>query len=311
MTSPRADRTPPRPPIWRYPVAWSAYGCCLLLAQLPHGMMIWCGKLLGRLLQISLKSRRQVVTKNITACFPKLTPKQQQQLINQNFQETGIMVFQTLRTFLNHRDKNLNQLPISGTEQLQQAIDQGQGVLLVSGHFTALDVGGRAICQKFPVAGVYRPHKHPVQEYIVKRARLKYATKMFSRDQLKSIIKQLKNGGIVWYAPDQDYRRGQSVFADFFGIPAATITATHQLARISNCLVMPYQVQRTTAKPYYQLQIHPPIKNFPSTNAQQDTHQVNQAIESMVTQAPEQYLWLHKRFKTRPQGQPDFYSEAN
>lgn len=308
MTASQPDSTPPRPPFWRYPLAWSAYGVCWLLAQLPHKLTVQLGKLLGKLLQHSLKSRRQVVERNITACFPKLTAEQRQQLINKNFQETGIMVFQTLRTFLNRRDKNLNQLPISGTEQLQQAIDQGQGVLLVSGHFTALDVGGRAICQKFPVAGVYRPHKHPVQEYIVKRARLKYAAKMFSREQLKGIIKQLKNGGIVWYAPDQDYRRGQSVFADFFGIPAATITATHQLARISNCLVMPYQVQRTTTKPYYQLQIHPPIKNFPSTNPQQDTRQVNQAIESMVTQAPEQYLWLHKRFKTRPQGHPDFYN---
>ena len=130
---------------------------------------------------------------------------------------------------------------------------------------------------------------------------------MFTRDQLKGIIKELKAGGIVWYAPDQDYRRGQSIFSDFFGTKASTITATHQLARISGCQVMFYSVKRIPEKPYYQLAISPALADFPSKDAQRDTDRINQGIEQMVNEAPEQYLWLHKRFKTRPEGEDNFY----
>ena len=195
----------------------------------------------------------------------------------------------------------------SGKEHLEKARVDKQGVLLVSGHFTALDVGGRVICEQFPVAGVYRPHKNAVQEYVVKKARLNYADAMFTRDELKGMVKYLKSGGILWYAPDQDYRRGQSVFADFFGTPASTITATHQLARISGCQVMFYAVQRIDQHPYYQLSISAPLENFPSKDVLADTQRVNKQIEEMVKQAPAQYLWLHKRFKTRPEGEDRFY----
>ena len=248
-----------------------------------------------------------MINKNLLTCFPDLSVDERQALIDQNYRETGMMVSQTLRTFLNRSPWPFSQLTIQGKEHLEQAIEDGRGVLLVSGHFTALDVGGRAICEQFPVAGVYRPHKNPVQEYVVKRARLNYADAMFTRDELKGIVKYLKSGGVVWYAPDQNYRRGQSVFVDFFGTPASTITATHQLARISGCQVMTYAVKRIDQAPYYELQLSPPLTDFPSKDATADTRRINESIEQLVNQAPEQYLWLHKRFKTRPHPDERFY----
>lgn len=283
------------------------YAWCWLLAHLPYRMLLALGRGIGWLFKVLFKSRRKVIEKNIQTCFPELSTEQQQLLINQNYRETGMMISQTLRAFLNRAPQPFEGLSIAGREHLQQALAAKKGVLLVSGHFTALDVGGRAICEQYPVAGVYRPHKNPVQEYVVKQARLNYAEQMFTRDELKGMVKYLKSGGVLWYAPDQDYRRGQSEFVDFFGTPASTITATHQLARISGCQVMFYAVKRINQPPFYQLTISPPLVDFPSKDVRVDTQRINDQIEQMVKQAPDQYLWLHKRFKTRPPGSGSFY----
>lgn len=296
-----------RPAFWSHPLAWLVFGSCWLLAHLPYAWLLSLGRGVGWLFKVLFKSRRKVIEKNIQSCFPELDEKQQQRLIAQNYRETGMMLSQTLRTFLNRSPQPFKDLKIEGKEHLEAALAAKQGVLLVSGHFTALDVGGRAICEQFPVAGVYRPHKNPVQEYVVKKARLNYAEAMFSRDQLKGMVKHLKTGGVLWYAPDQNYRRGQSIFVDFFGTPAATITATHQLARISGCQVMFYAVKRIEQPPHYQLTVSAPLADFPSQDVHTDTQRINTEIEQMVKQAPAQYLWLHKRFKTRPEGAPRFY----
>jgi KDO2-lipid IV(A) lauroyltransferase len=296
-----------RPAFWPNLPAWIFYGLCWLLAYWPYRLLLALGRGIGWLFRVGMKSRRKVVEKNLRACFPDLDDQAISHLLKQNYRETGMMVSQTLRTFLNRSPQPFEDLKIEGRHHLQNCLDQGQGVLLVSGHFTALDVGGRAICEQFPIAGVYRPHKNAVQEYIVKKSRLHYAQKMFSRDELKGIIRYLKKGGVVWYAPDQDYRRGQSIFSNFFGIPASTITATHQLAKISGCQVIFYAVKRIDQAPYYELSLSEPLANFPSKDPQQDTDRINQGIEQMVKAAPEQYLWVHKRFKTRPVGAPKFY----
>jgi KDO2-lipid IV(A) lauroyltransferase len=296
-----------KPALWSHLGSWLVYGLCWLVAHLPYAVLLWLGRVLGWLFKKLFKSRRQVIAKNIETCFPELSVKEQQCLIDQNYRETGMMVSQTLRTFLNRSEWPYAELTITGKEHLEQAMATGRGVLLISGHFTALDVGGRVLCEQYPVAGVYRPHKNPVQEYIVKRSRMRYAKAMFSRDELKGIIKYLKAGGVVWYAPDQNYRRGQSVFVDFFGTPAATITATHQLARITGCQVLGFAVKRMDQTPFYELQIVPALADFPSKDVNHDTRRINQMIEQMVQQAPEQYLWLHKRFKTQPPGAERFY----
>ena len=296
-----------RPPFWPHLPAWLVFALCWLLAHLPYRLLLSIGRGIGWLFKILFKSRLKVIEKNIQSCFPELDVIEQQILIKKNYRETGMMVSQTLRTFLNRSSIPFKDLKIEGEEHLQKALAAKRGVLLVSGHFTGLDVGGRAICERFPIAGVYRPHKNEVQEYIVKKARLNYADVMFSRDELKGMVKYLKSCGVLWYAPDQDYRRGQSVFVNFFGVQASTITATHQLARISGCQVMFYAVKRTSQYPYYQLSVSAPLTDFPSKDVQVDTQRVNGEIERMVKQAPEQYLWLHKRFKTRPEGEDRFY----
>ena len=147
---------------------------------------------------------------------------------------------------------------------------------------------------------MYRRHRSPVLEWAVLRGRLRYATAMFGNDDIRGAIRHLKRGGFLWYAPDQDMRGKDTVFAPFFGIPASTITATHQLARISGCAVVPFFHRREGDR--YVLRIAPPLTPFPTDDAAADSARVNAAIEAMVREAPSQYLWIHRRFKRQPDG---------
>jgi len=296
-----------KPSLIKFAPSWIIYGIIWLLAQLPYRFLIFSGKGLGQLVRTSLKSRQKVVTINTEMCFPELNPIERKNLVHQHFNELGIMLTQTIKAFLGTTKKIEQTAIINGTEHLDACLENKQGVLLVAGHFTALDMGGKILCKKYPIAGMYREHKHPLTEYIVTKSRLKYAKKMFKRDALRPIIKHLKSGGILWYAPDQNYRRGQSVFVPFFGKQASTITATHQMARLSGCKVIFFHVKRNLKQPYYTLTLSPPMDNFPTKDPIQDTTRVNQGIEDMVKVNPEEYLWVHKRFKTRPKGEKKIY----
>jgi len=296
-----------KPPFFKYAPSWIIYGFIWLIAQLPYQIIILMGKGLGRLIQWLLKSRQKVVSVNLDICFSDLNPIEKKQMIRNHFTELGIMLTQTIKAFLGSTKNIEKNAIIKGGEHIEACLENNQGILLVAGHFTALDVGGKILCNKYPIAGMYRPHKHPLTEYIVTKSRLKYATKMFKRDELRPIIKHLKAGGILWYAPDQNYRRGQSVFVPFFGKQASTITATHQMARLSKCKVLFFHVQRNNQSPHYTLTISPPMENFPSKDPVTDTTSVNLGIEEMVKRNPTEYLWVHKRFKTTANGEKNPY----
>jgi KDO2-lipid IV(A) lauroyltransferase len=154
---------------------------------------------------------------------------------------------------------------------------------------------------------MYRRHADPVLEWAVKRGRLRYAAGMFARDELRAAVRHLKSGGILWYAPDQDMRGKDVVFAPFFGVPAATITATHQLARLSGAAVIGFFHRRSDDGRGYVIRIEPPLAGFPTRNAAADAATVNAMIERMVREAPDEYLWIHRRFKRRPDGEAKVY----
>ena len=178
-------------------------------------------------------------------------------------------------------------------------------MLLVSGHFMTLEMCGRLLCDHVPLSGMYRVHRNPVMEWAVKRGRLRYAGAMYGNGDIRGAVRHLKRGGFLWYAPDQDMRGKDTVFAPFFGVPASTITATHQLARLTGCAVVPFFHRREGAR--YVLRVAPPLDSFPSEDVVADTTRVNAAIEAMVREAPAQYLWIHRRFKRQPEGAPVRY----
>ncbi|VAW35884.1 Lipid A biosynthesis lauroyl acyltransferase [hydrothermal vent metagenome] len=297
----------PRPAVIKYALSWIIYLKIWLIAQLPYKIIRLIGKGLGRVIQLLLVSRKKIVATNLKICFPKLDSTAIKQLSRRHFTELGLMIVQTIKAFFGSTTSIEQTAIIHGSQHLDACLAQQQGVLLVTGHFTALDMGAKILCKKYPIAGMYRPHKNPVVEYMVTKSRLKYAAKMFKRDELRPIIKHLKAGGILWYAPDQDYRRGRSEFVPFFGKIASTITATHQMARLSKCKVLFFHVQRNHKQPYYTLTISPPLADFPTKDAIADTARVNKGIEAMIANNPAEYLWVHKRFKTTAEGQKNPY----
>ncbi len=295
-------------PAPRHPRTWPTWvgiAFCLLLARLPWALQRRLGAGLGSVLRRALRSRRRAAQRNLELCFPELGAAEREALLQASFRDLGIGVFEFLRAWWGSIDVQRRDVRIEGVEVLDALRAGGRGVILVSGHFMTLELCGRLLCDHAPLAGMYRAHDAPAFEWAVLRGRLRYASAMFRREELRGAIRHLKAGGILWYAPDQDMLGKDTVFAPFFGIPAASITATHQLARVSGAAVVPFFHRREGAR--YRLRVGTPLSDFPSADATHDTARVNAAIEAMVREAPTQYLWIHRRFKRRPPGEPAIY----
>ena len=282
-----------------------ALGLMWLGARLPWSLQRALGAGIGALAMRLAGARRRAARINLALCFPEMDEAAREALLRGSFRDFGIGLFEFARAWWGSVAPMRRTVRIEGVERVRDILDGGRGVLLVSGHFMTLEMCGRLMCDELPLAGMYRRHRSPVMEWAVMRGRLRYATAMFANDELRGAMRHLKRGGILWYAPDQDMRGKDTVFAPFFGVPAATITATHQFARLSGCAVVPFFHRREGAG--YVLRLGEPLPDFPSTDAQSDSTRVNAAIEGMVREAPSQYLWIHRRFKRRPPGMESPY----
>ena len=297
-----AVRTPPpRGP--RHWPAWVGIGIAALLARLPWSLQRVLGRGIGRLLMVLFGSRRRVAARNLALCFPELDADAQAALLRRSFEELGIGLFEFARAWWGSVEPMRGKVTVEGLEHLQAARAGGRGVIIISGHFVTLELAARLMCDHAPLAGMYRPHDGAVMEWAVLRGRLRYASAMFTREELRPALRHLKQGGLLWFAPDQDTRRGDSVFVPFFGRPAYSLTSTHQLARLSGAAVLGFAHVRHDDGSYT-LRLTPPFEDFPSADASADTARVMAAIETMIRAAPTQYLWIHRRFKRQPD-QPD------
>lgn len=302
--SPHTPGPPPRAP--RYWLGWLGIGCAWLLARLPWPLQRWLGRRVGDVLRICLRERRFVAARNLALCFPERDAAAHAALLRKSFAELGIGLFEFARAWWGDVTPMRRQLRVEGLEHLDAARAGGRGVIIVSGHFTTLEIAARLMCDHAPLAGMYRPHDQGVMEWAVKRGRLRYAAAMFTREELRPALKHLKQGGLLWFAPDQDTRRGESVFVPFFGLPAYSLTSTHQLARLSGAAVMAFAHERRDDGGYT-LRLSPTFTDFPSKDARTDTARVMAAIEAMVRHVPAQYLWIHRRFKRQPDGRGALY----
>lgn len=287
---------------------WCAFGLMWLGAQLPWTLQRCLGGAIGALAWRMAGERRRAAAINLALCFPEQSPAERDVLLRASFRDFGIGLFEFARAWWGSAAPMRRTVRIEGREHLAALQAQGRGVLMVSGHFMTLEMCGRLLCDHVPLAGMYRRHRSDVFEWVVKRGRLRYAVAMFSNEDIRPAMRHLKHGGLLWYAPDQDMRGKDTVFAPFFGVPAATITATHQFARLSGCAVVPFFHRRDGAD--YVLRIAPPLEDFPSKDATLDSTRVNAAIEAMVREAPSQYLWIHRRFKRRPPGLSSPYRDG-
>lgn len=288
---------------------WLGLGLFWLVAQLPYAWLLRLGRWLGALTYRLAGSRRRIARRNLELCFPELSADDRERLLKENFASMGIAFFEMAISWWWPRRRLARLAHIEGLEHLQRAQAEGRGVILMALHFTTLEIGAALLGQRQTIDGMYREHSNPVFDYVQRRGRERHnadATAI-EREDIRAMLKVLRAGRAIWYAPDQDYGRKQSLFVPLFGIPAATVTATTKFARLGKAQVMPFIQARLADGSGYRLTIHPPLADFPGESEEADCLRINRWVEQAVRQQPEQYLWAHRRFKSRPDGEPSLY----
>ncbi|WP_087717787.1 LpxL/LpxP family Kdo(2)-lipid IV(A) lauroyl/palmitoleoyl acyltransferase [Salinicola salarius] len=291
----------------RYWGAWLGIGLMRAGAMLPWRLKLALGRGIGLLTWKLAKRRRHITDTNLALCFPELDDRQRAALVRKTFIANGIGILETATGWCRDPEHLRHRVTFKGTEHMERAMAQGKGALIIGIHFSTLDLGGALHSLFFPADVVYRPHDNPVFEDFMTRARRGIFGAAIDRHDLRGVVRRIKSGHAVWYSPDQDFGREVSVFAPFFGIPAASIKLTAKIARMTGAPVMPLMFHRNPDDRTYTLEYLPPLENFPSGDDVADAAQVNAFIEQAIRRHPEQYLWLHRRFKTRPPGEASFY----
>ena len=296
----------------RYWPIWLGFGLLRLITFLPYGLQSRAGRILGRLLYRIAGKRRRIAETNLRLCFPELDNEHREALLRRNFDHLGMEVIETAVSWWGTTQQIRSLGHITGMEYLQSALQDGKGVILLTGHMTSLDIGGQILAEKLshtenPIFAMYKRSRNPLIEVLMLRGRLRFAGAVFKRQDLRTMLRGLAGNHPVWYAPDQDFGLKQGVFADFFGVPTATLTATAKFAARSGARVVPYFPIRLPGNQGFEVRILPALEDFPSGDDVADAQRTNAILEAIVKEYPEQYMWVHRRFKTRPEGLPSIY----
>ena len=291
----------------RYWLTWVGLGLLRLVAWLPFAGIVRLGRLLGAVLRHLPLSFVRTARRNIELCLPELSQQARAQLLDQHFASLGIALLEIPFAWWSKPARLARIVHMQGAEHLHAAQARNRGVILLTAHFTSMEMAGRALLSVAPVGFLYRPPKNAVLAYALKRFRVGYGGHPIPQDDIRAFISALKRNECVWYAPDQAYRKKGAEMVPMFGIPAASNTLTSRLARVTGAVVLPYFVRRLPGTQGYEAVIHPPLENFPSDSPAADTERFNRMIEAQVRLAPEQYLWIHRRFKGLSEDYPDYY----
>lgn len=287
---------------------WLGVALLRLLCLLPIPALVRLGEGIGWAFGRLARERRHITRVNLRSCFPDQDEAQVERTVDAHFRALGAGIFEACLAWWASDQRLRRQGEIVGLEHLERAKAGGHGVLLLTGHFTTLELGARyLLVAGTPFHAMYRPIKNPLMDYLMHRWRSAIATlPALPRDELRPLVRALREGRAVWYGPDQTLDRREGVFVPFFGVPALMVTATSRLAQLGRARVVPYFPQRVGTR--YRINILPALEDFPSGDDAADAARVIRAIEDGVRLAPEQYFWVHRRFKVRPPGQPSLYA---
>ncbi|MDJ0700245.1 MAG: LpxL/LpxP family Kdo(2)-lipid IV(A) lauroyl/palmitoleoyl acyltransferase [Woeseiaceae bacterium] len=305
-----------RTPVYHYysPKTWPIWlglGLLRLIIMLPHGMALSIGRVLGRLAHAVAGSRRAVVRRNIELCFPNLSPAERDALALEHFKALGMSLIEMgLGRWAS--DRHLESITrLEGVEHLNSALERGQGVILLAAHFTTLEVSGRVLALNTqPFDAVYRKNRSDFVTEVLRSGRERSADRTIEKRDIKAMVRSLREGRAVWYAPDQSYNRKGSEVIEFFGVPAMHTTATTTLARLGKAAVVPFFPRRLD-NGHYELLLLPAFEDFPGDDPVADTRRYNDVLEAHVRTCPEQYFWIHRKFKNLPEPYPDYYADLD
>lgn len=291
----------------RYWPTWFLLACMRICALLPYSWLLFLGNALGDLLRCALPERRRIVATNLELCFPEKSAQERAELAKRCFRSTGIAVMETALTWWGAESRLRKLYTLEGFKHLEQAMAAGKPVLLLSGHMSCTEIGSRLLAFHQPFQAMYKAAKNPLYEQVMLRQRSRFYHEMVERKNSRQLLRNLKRGIVTWYAPDQNFGREDTVFAPFFGVNATSLTATARIAEFAGATVIPFFPYRLEGSKGYKLVLGEPLENFPSGDELADATRVNQVIEAAARLAPEQYLWVHKRFRIRPPGEKKLY----
>ena len=293
-----------------YWLSWAGIAALWLIMLLPYPLLFRIGHGLGRLAMRLLPRRVEIARRNLELCFPEIKKAERESLLQRNFESVGMGVIETGMAWFWPAWRVKKCFTVQGYEHMEKARAKGNGVVLVGMHFLTLELGARIFGMLNPGIGVYRPNNNALLDWLQTRGRLRSNKTMLDRHDLKGMIRSLKQNEILWYAPDHDYGKTNSVFVPFFAVPdAATTAGSYMLVKSAKPAVIPFVPRRKADGTGYELIILEDISEaLQGGDKESVATQMNRAIEQAVRMAPEQYMWLHRRFKTRPEGQPDRYA---
>lgn len=292
---------------WYWPT-WLALGLLRGLARLSYPTLLGIGAALGGALWHLPLPQKRVVRRNIALCLPELDAAARERLARQHFREAGITLGETALAWFAPPERLLSMVRFEGLEELDRLQASGRGAILLAAHFTTLELGARFVTAARPVHAVYKPSQNALLEEAFRRYRGAVSAGMVASDDIRGMVRVLKAGGAVWYAPDQAFRGKGARMVPFFGTPAATNTATSRLARMTGAAVLPYFVERLPGEAGHVVRIGAPLEDFPGADEVEDTLRHHCLIEAEARRLPAQYLWLHKRFKGLAPDHPDHYA---
>lgn len=276
------------------------------LGRLPLGLARALVRPLAPLLRVLMGSRRRVVERNLSLCFPQASPVWRRDVTGAHFRHLTDSLAETAVAWCRPGDLDAAFGEVVGLEHLAAARARGRGILLLTGHATCMELGARILGRFLNGKAIYRPLRHAALESFQNRGRARYAEAMIPRDQVRAMVRQLRRGGLLWYAPDQDFGPERSAFAPFFGVQTATPTGLVELVRLGQATVLP-MYPRKLADGRIRVVLEAPWDDYPSGDLVADLSRYNAFLERHVRAEPAQYWWMHRRFKTAPPGTPDRY----
>ena len=281
------------------PIGW--------IGRLPLRQAQRATRWLGEPLRLLMRRRAHIVRRNLELCYPEKPATERRGLERAHFRNLAESIGEIAVAW--HHPGTLDETfgEVTGLEHLEAARADGKGVMLLTGHFTCLELGARLFGEQVTARAIYRPLRNPVLESWQTRGRARYADAMIPRHNLRAMVRHLRSGGVLWYAPDQDLGPERSEFAPFFSIPTATATGMLELARLGRAAVVPMIPRKNPESGRVTVVLEPALATFPSGDDVADLTRFNAMLERHVRAAPETYWWLHRRFKTRPEGQSDPY----
>jgi KDO2-lipid IV(A) lauroyltransferase len=295
----------------RYWPTWLGLGLLRATCWLPYRWQMGLGRFIGRLAHAIGAERRAIARRNIELCFPELTVDQRNDLARRHFESLGISLMEMALGRWATDDKLCSMTTITGAEYIRQTIEEGFGVILLSAHFTTLEISGRVLSLHCPpFDAVYRRFRSDFTTEILASGREVSARRVIEKNDIKSMVRSLRDGIPVWYAPDQSYHLKQSALLPFFGVPAMTNTATGTLAKLGKAKAIPF-FPRRLPEGGYELVVLPPLDGVPSADAEEDTRKYTAVLEKQIRRCPEQYYWVHRKFKNRPESLPDAYADLD